>query len=242
MIKLIFGLISFYLALCLVLFAWQSRLIYYPQPRQINDSESTMVLAVEGAELVVTIAPHNSSNGIDVSLNLPFFKQIFPNTALYLLHYRGYGGSTGSPSEQRNQQDALALFDYVARQHKDIRLIGRSLGTAMSLFVASQRPVSKQLLITPFDSLQDIASAQFPYVPVAWLLRDRYEMSVLAPTVTAPTQLLIAGQDEIIPRESSERLYARFAEGVATKVVVPKANHNSVGNSAEFWSALKALQ
>lgn len=209
-----------------------------------------MVLAVEGAELKVTIAPHNSSNAIvyfggnaeDVSLNLPFFKQIFPDTALYLLHYRGYGGSTGSPSEQRNQQDALALFDYVARQHEDIRLIGRSLGSAMSLFVASQRPVSKQLLITPFDSLQDIASAQFPYVPVAWLLRDRYEMSVLAPSVTAPTQLLIAGQDEIIPRESSEHLYARFAEGVATKVVVSKADHNSVGNTPEFWSALKALR
>jgi uncharacterized protein len=250
MIKLIFSLISFYLALCLVLFAWQSRLIYHPQPRQINDPGSTMVLAVEGAELVVTIAPHNSLNAIvyfggnaeDVSLNLPFFKQIFPDTALYLLHYRGYGGSTGSPSEQRNQQDALALFNYVARHHEDIRLIGRSLGTAMSLFVASQRPVSKQLLITPFDSLQDIASAQFPYVPVAWLLRDRYEMSVLAPTVTAPTQLLIAGRDDIIPRESSERLYARFAKGVATKVVVPNADHNSVGNSAELWSALKALQ
>jgi len=121
-------------------------------------------------------------------------------------------------------------------------MIGRSLGAALSVFVASQRAVSKQLLIMPFDRLQDIASAQFPYLPVAWLLRDRYEMGVLAPTVTAPTQLLIAGQDEIIPRESSERLYARFVVGVATKVVVPKADHNSVGNAAELWSALKALQ
>jgi len=54
--KLILGLTSFYLALCLVLFAWQSRLIYHPQPRQINDPKSTMMLAVEGAELVVTVA------------------------------------------------------------------------------------------------------------------------------------------------------------------------------------------
>lgn len=250
MVRLTFGLISFYLALCVVLFAWQGRLIYHPQPRHITVPESTMVLSVEGAELVLTVAPHSSSKAIiyfggnaeDVSLNLPLFTQIFPGTALYLLHYRGYGGSTGSPSEQRNQQDALALFDYVAGQHEDIRLIGRSLGTAMSLFVASQRPVAKQLLITPFDSVQDIASAQFPYVPVAWLLRDRYDMSLLAPAVTAPTQLLIAEQDEIIPRQSSERLYARFAAGVAIKVVVPKADHNSVGNSAEYWSALKTLQ
>jgi pimeloyl-ACP methyl ester carboxylesterase len=250
MLKLILGLMLGYLLFCLIMFAWQSHLLYYPQPRLINSPESTMLLAVEGAELVVTVAQHKGPKAIvyfggnaeDVSLNLPLLTQTFPDTALYLLHYRGYGGSTGSPSQQHNQQDALALFDDVISQHDEVTLIGRSLGTAMALFVASQRPVAKQLLITPFDSLQDVAVAQFPYLPVRYLMRDRYDVSELAPTVTAATHLLIAGKDELIPRASSERLYERFELGVATMEVAPSANHNSVANTAEFWSALWALK
>ncbi len=208
------------------------------------------MLPVEGADLMVTVhrqagpqaIVYLGGNAEDVSLNLPLFRQIYPDTSLYLLHYRGYGGSTGRPSQHLIQQDALALFDYVQAMHDDVAIMGRSLGTAVAIHVSGHRPVSQLLLITPFDSLQDIAAKQFPLVPVRWLLRERYDAGLVAGRITAPTQILVAERDELIPRTSTERLYTRFAPGIATLMVIPDADHNSIAAKAEFVSALRDWQ
>ena len=120
-----------YLAVCLLMFVFQRSLIYYPRPRQVSVAESTMKLAVDGAELVVTVRPHPGPRAIvyfggnaeDVSLNLASFSKAFPDHALYLMHYRGFGGSSGSPSEAANHADAAALFRSVIAQHADVSVI-----------------------------------------------------------------------------------------------------------------------
>ena len=236
-----------YLALCLALFIFQRNLIYFPQPAAIDAPETQLTLSVADAQVNVTVRPHDGPNALiyfggnaeDVSRNLPEFSQAFPDHALYLLHYRGFGGSTGSPSEEAIARDALTLFDKVYDSHPNIAVVGRSLGSGVAVRLASQRPAARLILITPYDSLEDIAKRQYPIFPVKWLLKDKFESWKYAAHITIPTLLLAAEQDEVIPRGSTEKLYGHFAKGVATLKVIPDAGHNSISDTPEYFKSLE---
>jgi pimeloyl-ACP methyl ester carboxylesterase len=236
-----------YLALCLALFIFQRNLIYFPQPAAIDAPETQLTLSVADAQVNVTVRPHDGPNALiyfggnaeDVSRNLPEFSRVFPDHALYLLHYRGFGGSTGSPSEEAIAQDALTLFDKVYNSHPNIAVVGRSLGSGVAVRLASQRPAARLILITPYDSLEDIAVRQYPIFPVKWLLKDKFESWKYAAHITIPTLLLAAEQDEVIPRASTEKLYGHFAKGVATLKVIPDVGHNSISDTPEYFKSLE---
>jgi hypothetical protein len=236
-----------YVALCAVMFIFQRSLLYFPQPRSDVTPQSTLNLAVEGAQLVVSVRPLDGSrallyfggNGEDVSQSLASLSRAFPDRALYLMHYRGYGGSSGAPTEAANQADAKVLFDQVARQHPEVLVIGRSLGSGVAVRLASERPVSRLILVTPYDSLLRIAAHRYPYLPVRCLLLDRYESWRYAPQVRAPTTILAAEHDEVIPRASTARLFARFAPGVATLHTLAGVGHNSIDTSADYLAILQ---
>jgi pimeloyl-ACP methyl ester carboxylesterase len=179
-------------------------------------------------------------NGEDVVTALDAFSKTFPDHAMYLVDYRGYGGSTGKPSEDAIQADAAAVFDRVRREHADIALIGRSLGSGVAIRLAAQRPAKRLVLVTPYDSIVELAAAQFPFVPVHWLLIDRYESFRYAPAITVATTLVMADRDEVIPRASTERLFSRFKPGIAVLRVIEGAGHNTISNKPEYLDILGA--
>jgi pimeloyl-ACP methyl ester carboxylesterase len=234
-----------YLFLCTILFFFQRSLIYFPQPASNRDAP-TITLPVPDARVLVSTRPKNApravlyfgGNAEDVSLSVPAFSDAFPDAALYLLHYRGYGGSSGAPSEAALVADALTLFDYAHASHPNITVIGRSLGSGVAVYVASRRPVERLVLVTPFDSLQDIAAAQYPFIPVRWFLRDKFESWRYAPNVTAPTRIIAAAGDEIIPRESTNLLLSRFKPGQASLTVLPGTGHNTISFSPRYLPLL----
>jgi uncharacterized protein len=178
-------------------------------------------------------------NAENVAWSLPEFAGVFPEHSLYLLHYRGYGESTGKPSERAIHADALALFDRVHAAHPEVVVVGRSLGAAVAVRLASLRPVDRLVLVTPFDSLARIAARHYPFFPVRWLLKDRYEAWRDAQRVSAPTLLLVAEHDEIAPRVHAEALFAQFPPGVARLEVVAGAGHNTISDSLEYLGWLR---
>ena len=237
-----------YLGFCAVLFFFQRSFIYYPQLS--TDDRDTTVLPTEAARVLVSVLPKEGQraliyfggNAEDVSLNMLSFAVAFPNSAIYLLHYRGYGGSSGRPSERALFADALTLFDEVHAKHPEVEVVGRSLGSGVAVYLASSRPVTRLVLVTPFDSLQDLAASQFPYVPVRWLLLDKYESGKYAPNVTAPTLIIAAEHDEIVPRANSELLFSRFKSGLASFKVVAGASHNTISESPSYVRVLQGHQ
>lgn len=241
-------LVVLYLAACAAIFFRQRSMIYYPQPSANGTSAERMTLAVDGAELVVSVRRHNApkalvyfgGNAEDVSANLTSLPAAFPDHAIYLMNYRGYGGSTGTPSEKALQQDALLLFDKVSAEQPQVTVMGRSLGSGLAVRLAVARPVRRLILVTPFESLSGLAATLFPYFPVRWLLVDKYESGGWAPRVTAPTLIIAAERDEVIPRWSTEQLYARFPSGIATMKVIAGAGHNTISESPAYWQALRA--
>jgi len=242
MIKLALVLALIYVLICAVLFVMQRSFLYFPQPRSPSDHSPKMELKTnEGIVLVTTREIAGGSaliyfggNGEDVSYNLPMLSKAFPGAALYLMNYRGYGGSAGKPTEASIMSDAENLFDIVYRDHKDIVLIGRSLGTGVAVHLASERPVKKLILTTPYYSIQELASSQFRFFPIRWLLLDKYESWKYSPKVTAPTVIVQAGKDEVIPSDSTAKLFATFQTGIAKLKVISGDGHNSISEFPEY--------
>jgi hypothetical protein len=236
-----------YLGICAILFTFQRSLIYFPQPRSTASSTTILTLPSAAEQVLVSARLRDGpkaliyfgGNSEDVSANMSTFSAEFPDHAIYLMHYRGYGGSSGTPSEEALITDGLALFDEANSRHQEVLVIGRSLGSGIAVHVASLRPAARLVLVTPFDSLQEIAASQFPFFPVRWLIWDKYESWRYAPAVKAPTLIIAAENDEVIPRASSELLHSRFANGISSLKVLPATNHNSITSSPAYLSLLK---
>ena len=234
-----------YCLLCLLLYLLQRQLIYFPVPAQLPPTEPLLLQQTDATVVVSRKARDTSQallyfggNAEDVSVSLPQFAAAFPGHAIYLMHYRGYGGSSGSPSEQALVADALALYDQLRGKHNTITVIGRSLGSGVAVQLAAQRKVAQLVLITPFDSLSALAQRQFPLFPVKWLLKDTYHSVAYAPAITSRTLILVAEQDEIIDRAHTEGLYRAFAPGIASlKSYSGSHNTNLPASQLAAWLA-----
>ena len=236
-----------YGAMGLGLLLLQRSFIYFPPPGAALAAPRTSSLTVPGAVLRISERPldgrraliYLGGNAEDVSASLPTLDRAFPDRALYLLHYRGYAGSTGKPSEQALVGDAVLLFDRVAAAHPDVVVVGRSLGSGVALQLAARRQVARLVLVTPFDSIVDLAARQYPFFPVRWLLRDKYESWRYAEQLQTSTLVLAAEHDEVIPAWSTQRLVSRFRPGVATVQVLPGVGHNTISESPAYIPALR---
>jgi pimeloyl-ACP methyl ester carboxylesterase len=236
-----------YVGCCIALFAMQRSLIYSPQRRFSNNTDTTFSLTVDGARLVVSSRTEPGSNAViyfggnaeDVSESISTLQRAFPDSSLFALHYRGYNGSTGKPSEAAFIADGLLLFDRVHLTYPHIVMIGRSLGSGVAIHVASMRPVERLVLVTPYDSLQEIAAQRFSIFPVRLLLLDKFESWRYAPLITAPTLLVAAEYDEVIPRSSTNLLYKHLPKSLATLIVVPNAGHNTISDTPDYIQLLR---
>ncbi|MEB3261572.1 MAG: alpha/beta hydrolase [Cyanobacteriota bacterium] len=235
-----------YGAVCLLMAANQRAFIYFPQPAA--DPGDRLVLQVDGRRLMVAHRAGTGSqaliyfggNSEDVSLTRSQLAELLPDTALYLLHYRGYGGSEGSPSEVALRADAQALYAMAAARHSSVMVVGRSLGTGPAVHLAATNPVSRLVLLVPFDSLLAVARGTMPWLPVSLLLRDRWNAAAEAPRVNAPTTIVAAARDAVVPVKHARALQRAFRPGVAELVVVPDLDHNTgLLDSAAFRTALQ---
>jgi hypothetical protein len=133
---------------------------------------------------------------------------------LLLASYRGYSGSTGSPSEEGLRRDAEAAYRFVAGRYEPARIVlyGESLGTGVAVRLAAERPVGGLILDAPFTSVLDVARRHYWYLPVDWLLRDKFRSTDHIASLKAALLVLHGDRDGIIPLELGEALYAAAPE------------------------------
>ena len=245
-LTLLLAPVAAYGVLCAWVFFTQRGQIYFPTPVSATPGAQSLWLESQGERIKAWVVArpgprallYFGGNAEDVAGNVEAFAQAFPDRSLYLVNYRGYGGSSGRPSETALFADALAVYDRVQAEHPDIAIMGRSLGSGVAAFVASERPVDRLILVTAFDSLVNVARAHFGWLPTGWLLRDRYDSASRAREVEAPVLIVIAGSDEIIPRERSEALAAAFSPGQVRVVVVPGVGHNTLDLSPRYLQSV----
>jgi uncharacterized protein len=146
-----------------------------------------------------------------------------------LFDYRGYGGNPGRPTEDGLAADARAAQAWLAAQPdvdpNRIAYFGESLGAAVAVGLAVQRPPAALLLRSPFTSLADVAAVHYPWLPARRLLLDRYPSIERIASVSAPVLVIAGDRDDIVPASLSRRL---FDAAVDPKrwLLVPGAGHN----------------
>jgi hypothetical protein len=221
-----------YVGLCALLFAWQRRMIYFPPAGQ---EAGPIVRRMAGERAVI----YFGGNAEDVAYSVEELAAAFPGQSLYLMRYPGYGGEPGSPTEAGIMAGAEGLWERVRAEYGRVTLVGRSLGSGVAVRLAAGRKVERLVLITPFDSLEGVAAEKLPWLPVRLLLRDKYQSWRYAPAVTAPTRIIAAERDEVIPPASAALLLTRFRPGVASYAVVRGAGHNDISGYAEYARLLR---
>jgi pimeloyl-ACP methyl ester carboxylesterase len=174
-------------------------------------------------------------NGEGLDWLVPELRDLFPDHTSYLVAYRGYGASDGTPSERLLTSDALAVHDHAAARHTaPVDVVGRSLGSGVAMQVAVRRPVQRLVLVTPFDSLVATAADLFPRLPVRRLLRDRWDSVAVADRLRAQVLVVRAGRDAVVlPRRTDLLLEALPPD---TRVLdLPDAEHASLHEDPAYW-------
>jgi hypothetical protein len=250
-------LVALAVALSLLLFVLQDHLIFHPQP--VGDARRAQIAAgfpaarevfveaVDGTRLHAwhvgtgpDLVLYFGGNAEEVSSMLGPAAAEIAQASWLLTDYRGYGASAGSPSEARLVADALRWYDYAEREIKPARVFafGRSLGSGVAVALAARRTLAGVILITPYDSVLAVAKRHYPYVPVRWLLRHRFDSIALAPELEISMLCLIAGRDELIPPLHAERLYDAW-KGPKRKLVLADAPHGDTDSAPGFWLAIR---
>lgn len=128
------------------------------------------------------------------------------------ISYRGYPGSTGTPSEGGLRLDARAAYDWlIAKGHRadDIVIHGLSLGSGVAVALAGGVRARALILEAPFTAVVDVAAERYPWVPVRLLMKDRFASIEAIGVVNTPVLIAHGDSDTVIPYAHAERLYAR---------------------------------
>jgi uncharacterized protein len=129
------------------------------------------------------------------------------------IDYRGYGKSAGEPSEAGLYADALAAHAWLLERTQADRIFvyGESVGGGPACELAATRPVAGLILQSTFTNIADMAALSFPWLPVRWLVRTKFDNLAKLPKVTVPKLIIHSRRDEIIPFTMAERLFASAA-------------------------------
>ena len=245
------------IALVVCLAAWwgQERLIFFPQPLASTAHLPARVVPLEiaasdGVRLRGFVLPADRTpaptvvcfggNAEEASWMLA--ESPWPRDwTIVAMNYRGYGASEGSPGERALTSDALMIFDAVARRSdvdaRQIVVLGRSLGTAVAVYLASERAVAGVVLASPFDSLTAVGRVHYPWLPVSLLLRHRFDAAALAVRNRMPLLAIVGDRDSIVPMARSRALFDAWA-GPKTWQVLRGATHNDLGTQDLFWNSV----
>jgi len=237
----------------LLMYFAQDSLIFHPQ--RLDEGRRTALaqgrgvesLFIHGADGVRLHAWHVKGdpliiyfggNAEEVSWMLDDAARRVPGAGWLLVDYRGYGSSEGSPSEKALVADALAWFDKVSSESKTVYAFGRSLGSGVAVQLASERPVAGLILVAPFDSLVEVGKRHYPFLPVNWMLKHRFDSAALAPKMKTPLLCIVASHDDIVPAVHAKRLYDAWG-GPKRWVGLEGAGHNSTDDAINYWPSIQ---
>ena len=249
LVRIALWIAGIYLAICLATFLFQRRLQYFPDTEVVPVPTGARWRGLEPVTL-------RTQDGVRIEA---FFWPGTRDTAVLLLHgnaghrghrlgwmadlrargwpvflldYRGYGGSDGSPSEEGLVLDAEAAVDWLAtRGHERVVYLGSSLGCGVATRLAVRRPAAGLVLQSGAASLAAVGQQAYPFLPVGLLMKDRFDVAADAARVRCPSLSIHGDRDRDIRLEHGRALHAALG-GEKTWWVVEGAGHNDVVDRA----------
>ena len=226
---LLVGGVALYFGLLALAYVFQRSFIYLPDTRDVSagagdlpGGEAIVLRTADGERLNAWWRPpaegkpvflylHGNAGSLSIRLGR-FVGMTQDGSGLLAVSWRGYGGSSGSPTEYGLKQDGLAAYEWLAARlpAERIVLFGESLGSGVATWLAARRPARLLALDSPYASLVDMAAVRFPLFPVRPLVKDRFMSIEEAPKVTMPVVIQHCARDFVIPISQGEKLAATF--------------------------------
>jgi len=255
------SIVVVYLSLCAFLYVKQEDLLFHPNPKTLAEIQKILSANPEFDTLNLVmkdgtkISGYISSKNSNVKLPLIIYfegnteevshvmdkQKYFENCSVALINYRGWGLSEGKPSEKTMFSDAVEVYDNLKNRNNidtsRIYVIGRSIGTGVATYLSSQRKVAETFLITPYDSMIDVAQDQYPYVPIFMLIKHPFESYKYAPRITSRMMALIAKHDMTISAQRSFNLIQAWSGKTSWMEI--NADHSSIMNNELVWKKIE---
>jgi hypothetical protein len=263
-IKLAYWLLAVYAVVAVAAFVLQRRLMYFPDPERVSPASFNLqgvrervIDTPDGARLIAwfarpapgqpTVLYFHGNAGNLASRSERVRRYVQRGYGVLFLSYRGYGGSTGKPSERANVADALLAYRALIEDGvdpEDIIVYGESLGSGVATQVAAQVPVGGLVLDAPYTSIVDVAALEYPFLPVRPFMLDRYETIRYLPKVKVPLLVLHGEDDRVIPVEMGKAVYAaaNAPKEIATFPRAGHSDHHLYGSYDEVFRWVDALK
>ncbi|KVC65911.1 alpha/beta hydrolase [Burkholderia stagnalis] len=239
---------------CLVAFTGvavvQDRLIYFPEKAAIDDIVSSELRAWPSPEDfrgLLAESPESTRGTVIVfhgnaghAGHRAYYAAALARIGLrvILAEYPGYGPRDGTPSEASLVADAQQTIATAHRQYgAPLLLIGESLGAGVAAAAGAHErdKITGLLLITPWDSLEHVASHHYPWLPVKWLLRDRYDSAAHLGSFGRPVVVAVAERDSIVPARFGKALYDALADPKRLTVMKSAEHNDWISVVDEAW-------
>ena len=258
-LKFLIAIALAYGALCALMFAYQPRMVFQPnfQGRALEATPGAVGLEYRDAAIVTgdgeTLhgwwVPHSGARGTilfshgnagNISHRIENLRQLHELKLNVLMYdYRGYGQSTGKPSEVGLYRDIEAAWRWVVDERKqaprEIVLSGRSLGGAVTAWLASRVEPACVVLESTFTSVPDLGAELFPWLPVRLLSRLQLDARAQIPEISAPLLIIHSRDDEIVPWEHGRKLHAA-ATGAAELLTISGGHNTGFVDSREIYT------
>lgn len=224
---LLIAIIAGYAALCAFMYIAQRSLMYFPDRMRtlpadagLPEAKEEKLVTADGETILVWhIPPRDETKPVVIyfqgnggALNLRaqrFARLAAEGIGVIGVSYRGYGGSSGSPSEAGLIADGVAAYEFAAKLYSPARvaLWGESLGTGVAVAIASEAPVARLVLETPFTSAAEVGASVYFFLPVRLLMKDQFRSDLRIQNVKAPVLVLHGERDSVVPIRFGERLF-----------------------------------
>ena len=242
--RLALGLAILYSAACVFLVFAQRRLMYDPDVTPAIASTQDLpglqihrIQTQDGESLAAWYVPpatgkrlylylHGNSGNL-AGRTRRFNLMTADGSGLLAIDWRGYGGSTGAPTEDGLNRDADAAYADALRLVGDpqrIVIVGESLGTGLAVPLAARSKATGLILDSAFSSMADVAADRYWIFPTRWLVLDQYRSDLAIGQVHTPILALHGDADRVVPFRLGERLFLRAAQPKEF-VRVPGADH-----------------
>lgn len=259
-LTLIFIALVAYASVCAALFVMQRSMMYVPDRTRVPvpqpagtsthelelktaDGERLIAWAVDPQPGKPVILYFHGNGGNFAYGRVEKFRQLTADGAgLLALSYRGYGGSTGSPTEAGLHLDADAAYEAAVARYGAMRLVGygESLGTGVMTQLAARRPLKAVVLEAPFLSTVAVAKKLFGWLPVSLLMRDQFRSDLAIANINAPLLVIHGVRDEVIPHEQGKALF-ELAQEPKQFLSVPGGRHNDLTDFGVLTKAREFL-
>ena len=246
---ILLALAALYLLFALYLYLFQRRMIYYPVADDPECSAPAVTFDNDGMRLHGWVLNpgrdkaliYFGGNSEMITHRVGYFEDVFSDYSVYLVNYRGYGKSQGSPSEAGLFSDALAIHDQLLQRHESVMAYGRSLGSGVAVYLASQRALRKLILLTPYDSVASVGQRKYWMFPVRYLLKDRFDSISRVDGLRVPVLIASAEHDREIPLAHTLALRDRLRQAEVNYLQIAGAAHNDIIDFPRYREAVQAF-